>query len=217
MRYAILIVAGLFLAFTSACNRVDEDAVRLANLRALQDSVRVVKLREGQLEYARRMSVLSKEISVLREELRKVGSAVEFLARTEATVIIDTVEVPTVVTETFEGLTAAWAYEDNLVRLSGLTAIPRKGAAVTRIDNLQMQVVLTSGLRELRDGNFEFFVRPADNRVSVSMDALIVNRRRFGYTNPRKWVLGVGGGYGLGSGGLSPTVGLFVGRRIFAW
>jgi len=78
-------------------------------------------------------------------------------------------------------------------------------------------VDLVGGIRQLDDENYEFFVRPSDDRVTVAMEGLVVNRKRFGYTTPRKWVVGVGGGYGLGVDGFGPIVGVLLVRKLFAF
>ena len=209
------LIALLFLLLTfTSCKRIDQKSVDEANLRAYQDSVRVAELRDGQLEYSRRIHVLDNTVNTLRDELKQVGKRVEVLTKTKATVKIDTLKIETVVKETFEGLTASWVYKDNLVGFRGSTVIPDSGRTVTTIRDMTFEVYLLSGIRELKDDNFEFFVRPTDPRVSVEMEGLIVNRRRFGYTRPRRWVIGLGGGYGLGFGGFTPFAGIFVGRKL---
>lgn len=209
----ILLAIGLFLT-QRACQHADRVAILEANLRAGQDSLRIAELRNGQLEYARRVSVLSGEISTLQDQLERVGKDIEFLSQIKAEVKIDTLKVPTIVERSFRGLVASWQYGDPLLSFTGSTNIANDTTATTTIQDLRMHVELVSGLRQLSDDHFEFFVRPTDPRVSVDMEGLIVNRERFGYVVPKRWVISVGAGYGIGSDGLTPFVGVFVGRKL---
>jgi len=207
-----------FLATTVvACRRQERIDVLEANLRASEDSVRVLSSKVGDIEFAKRISVLSREITVLQDELKETKGKIEVLTRTKARLQIDTLEVPTVVERHFEGLTAFWTYEDDALAFRGVTVVPDSGAAATTVHNFTVDVDLVGGIRQLSDDNYEFFVRPSDDRVTVDMEGLVVNRKRFGYTTPRKWVVGVGGGYGLGVDGFGPIVGVLLVRKLFAF
>lgn len=223
----ILLLAGVGFSFNKIRNLKTEIAVSEQNEKALNDSVRVMKNRIGDLEYAKNILVsdknnlknLNKELSEeLKKEKGKVFELTEYISsisNTNPDGSVDTVYVDNYLVVYAEGdYGLEWSHDtvydaNNERHISGISKfnvdssgkITPLQTMITK-DDIRFNVV--QGLRE-KDGNVEMFVRSDYPNFAVEeLNSVIIDPRKHPvlkkFTKPKRWGIGpyVGVGFQYG-------------------
>lgn len=201
-----LIAAVCVLASLSRCNR-DKLDVAENNLKALQDTVRVYELKNGDLMSAKQNLILEKEnlsrhLSITdneRKEIeRKLKSAIAYIGEIEGKVKIDTLTLHDSVYIENGIANICFSYSDKWVSLDGKTEMKDSVSAATQINSIVMDVPLKMGLT---DDN-QMFVTSSNPYVLISdIDGAQILTKK---NKPKRWgfgpYIGVGVGWGVGIG-----------------
>lgn len=189
------------------------------NIKALTDSVRVSKNKNGDLEYSKNILVsekndlksLNKDLS---NELEKEKGKIFEITKFVNTITIDTLYLTNTVIKYNDGSNGLkWTYDtiydsENERHLAGVSnfIIDTNGyiiplATLITTDDIKFNII--TGLRE-SNGNIEVFVRSNyPNFVTNDLSSAIIDPHKHPvlkkFTKPKRWGIGPYGGFGLGT------------------
>ena len=205
----ILTVVVVALAMSTTCTKQKLNVAE-NNVKALTDSVRVYKLSNDDLMFAKQAYILEKnelekylEISEKeRKELeKKLKSSLAYIAKLEAEVRIDTLRLVDSVYIKDGHKNIAFRYNDKYVYLDGNTELLDSITANTTLNKLDMGVPLKVGLTE----DNQLFITSSNPYVNISdiEGAQIVTKK----TRDKRWGFGPYIGLGVGYGWVANTSG----------
>ena len=237
----LLIVLGLF--FFQRCKETkSEEMVMGQNIASLSDSLRVVKTKNGEIEYAKKLLIadkatLKKLNDSLYKELIKEHGEIQYITIVHTVFVHDTIYVPTTVytypPNSDYDYSLQWGYKEKgdgwSKVLSGQTDFcwdslnkkPIKPRTVINEDFLSVKMV--TGFRYI-NGKYETFIRSSFPNATFDIESAIVNEEMITKLQ-KKWHAGILFGFG-GAGYLnkfefvdSPTyfIGLGITFTPFDW
>lgn len=194
---AVLGIGGLFVS-----NRIKTRNLRVLehNLEVALDSLKVIELKNGDLLALRGSYILSEKDMTKQLELskaeakdlrKKLGSAIWALSKVKAKVVVDTVEIPSVVYIKDDSTRVVhWNLEDQWMVVCGTTEV-RPDSACTVLNSLGMDLPLTIGYSK----DHKFFVSTPNPYVQVTDITSTVNIKTI---RPRThWGIGFQAGPGV--------------------
>lgn len=234
-RTIAIVILLVIIVILTRCNQKDKSKIEILeqNQKALTDSVRVSKSKIGELEYSKNILIGEKgDVIKLNEklayELKNTKGKVSELTQYIIKIGLKPIEIPTTVTNVGSQYTFTWEIDTtfnpgNGRNLKGETIF--KGLVKDNeisIDSVRTKLLkddliftVTQGLRE-KDGNLEVFVRSNYpgfellelNSIIIDPDKHPLLKKFTKQSKPKRFGLGVYGGYGIGVNGLSPQIGV---------
>ncbi len=198
----ILLVVSLFVIITlvlsTTCTSHKNNELE-NNLIALQDTVHVLQLKNGDLLYERRGLILEKnelekylDISQknVKELERKLQSNIVTISQMKEVVRMDTIHTTDSVYVNQDTVHINFNYEDKYVALNGSSTLV-DSCSQTVINTLQVDVPLTVGTTE-NNTIFAYSDNPYVSFSSISGAQIKTNS-----TKPKHWNIGVQAGFGV--------------------
>jgi len=189
--YAICIIL-VVIAFLYSNWRIDSLKAKLVisenNLVALKDTVRVVKTKNGELEFVK-LALMSDKKGLkalsdsLAKEVDKEKGKVKYIISTNVSIKHDTVEVESHVVDS----SIMWAYDhDDSAGSRHLAGISNKH--VTKITRDELSLNLIAGLKERDDKKMEIFVRSKYPGVTFgNIEGAVIDPMKPLVKPPKKW------------------------------
>lgn len=219
----------LFLVFQSVRinNLMNKNNLMKSNMDAIQDTLRKEKTKTGQLEYAKlayqtNANELKKLNLNLYNELKKEKGNVTYIASDNVKILHDTIfaDIEYVIRDTVNRkVTWDWKYAKEgknwREKFKGVSGVS-DSAAWTRIDSLDIEMNLVTGLRKVKD-NYEIFIRSDyPNFHITSLEGAIVDKNMFVSQKKKRWSIGpsVGAHWDLYSGKIRPYIGAGITRTF---
>jgi len=222
-RNLTIVIAIIIILLMRRCSPSDGDVNTLRqNVFALNDSIRAYKTKTGTLVYEK--GALISENGNLKNLNKGLSDEVKYLKdnpiviiKTKIVVKHDTIEIPVYISTPIyhqDGSVSRelkWSYDKdfgkgNSRKLSGklditvdtsmnLTSTP------VHITDDEFSMAITTGLTENKDGLLEIFVKSDYPGFSVSsMDGALIDPKKSEvlkkYFPPKRWALGIYGGFG---------------------
>lgn len=170
------------------------------NIRVLNDSLRTVKLQNGQLLVERGSLILSeaemsKQLGLKKDEISdlksKLSSAITQLNKVQAVVIHDSIYIPgKIIYATADSLKADFVYKDDWTGMSGTFNYKNESCSVQLYD-MCTNIPLTIGLTESK----HFFVTSTNPHVQFTDINSTINIKSL--QKPKRWSLGLNVGPGF--------------------
>lgn len=220
----LILLAGVGLAFNKISNLNTDLAIAEQNEKALNDSVRVMENRLGDVEYAKNILISEKKdlknlnknlAEELKKEKGKVFELTEYIANisnTNPDGSVDTVYVDNYLVVYADGdYGLEWEHDtiydaNNERHLAGISKFNVDSSGlVTPLETIitrdEIKFNVVQGLRE-KDGNVEMFVRSDYPNFEVEeLDAVIIDPMKHPvlkkFTKPKRWGIGPYIGVGL--------------------
>ncbi len=215
---ALLVLCILFF-FQNCKETRTEEMVMNQNIAALSDSLRIVRTKNGEIEYAKKLLIADKNTlkklnDSLYKELIKENGKVQYLSVTHTVFVHDTIKVPTTVlvypSNSEYQYALLWDYQESgsgwFKKLIGRTDFswdsinkkPINPRTIITDDVLSLKIV--SGFRYI-NGTYETFFRTSYPNITFDIESAIVNTDMVTKLQ-KKWHVGLYFGVG-GSGYLN--------------
>ena len=224
---AVSVLLALTIIFsTSALNLRRSNNNWKHNYEVLQDSVEVVKTKNGELIFENGSLILEKnelfdalELSKkqVKEYEKALGSKLAYISKLEAQLNIkDTIKVTEIIHDTITN-TYSMGYKDKWLSFDETFSLLDPEKPILNVYNINMDVPLKVGLGE----NYRIFVTSENPYFNItSIEGAVIDGSKFEKKISR-WSLGAYGGFGLGYGlinkqiDIGPQVGIGVEFRFF--
>ena len=222
-RNLTIVIAIIIILLMRRCSTSDGDINTLRqNVFALNDSIRTYKTKTGSLVYEK--GALISENGNLKNLNKGLSDEVKYLKdnpiviiKTKIVVKHDTIEIPVYISAPIynqDGSVSSelkWSYDKdfgngNSRKLSGKIDITIDTAmnltsTPVHITNDEFSIAISTGLTENKDGLLEIFVKSDYPGFSVnSLDGALIDPKKSEvlkkYFPPKRWALGVYGGFG---------------------
>lgn len=228
----IIVCIVLALLYLKQCDRSsklnDKAKISEMNIKALNDSVRTYKTKNGDLVFQKSTLIASeKELKKLNkqlyDELSGIKGDVKIVFKEKVVIKHDTIEAETKTSYTADGKTMLiWKYDtaydsDNFQKISGRSIFTIDSNVIrnpiTFIDENMMGISLVTGLTEGKD-NYEIFVKSKYPGFSVTkIDGAIIDKKMI-KSNESRLVFGPSIGYGLMFNGGTIRYGVNIGVNL---
>ena len=196
------------------------------NYEVLQDSVEVVKTKNGELLYENGSLILQRKelfeaLDLSQRQVRDyekvLGAKLAYISQLEARLEVkDTVVVKEIVYDNVTN-TYSMAYRDKWLNFDQTLSWDEWNNPILKTYNISLDVPLKVGLGD----NYRIFVTSPNPYFNItSIEGAVVDGSQFA-KKPSRWTLGAYGGFGIGydlihkSFGVGPQVGVGIGFRFF--
>jgi hypothetical protein len=219
---AVVLVILLFFLFRS-CDDSSKENTYKQNITALTDSIRVYKTKNGKLIYEKAAFIsengsLKNLNTELANELKYLKDNPIVVIKTKVVIEHDTTEVPIYpvkpgvwkngeLTQTFEWNLHRYYSKDNYRYLDGNFDVIVDTNYKIKTSKLQLTtdklgIAFTTGLTENKDGLLEIFINSDyPGFKPTSIEGALIDPKKSDvlkkYFPPKRWALGVYGGYGV--------------------
>jgi hypothetical protein len=234
-RTIAIIILLIIIVILTRCNQGDKSKIEILeqNQKSLTDSVRVSTTKIGELEYSKNILVGEKNDVVklnkkLAYELKNTKGKVSELTQYIIKIGLKPTPLLTTIINTDSEYIFTWGIDTvfnpgNGRSMKGETIftglVKNNKIIIDSISTTLLKDELTfsviQGLRE-KDGNLEVFVRSNYPGFELQeLNSIIINPEKHPVLNkftnkskPKRFGVGVYGGYGIGVNGLSPQIGV---------
>ena len=196
------------------------------NYEVLQDSVEVVKTRNGELLYENGSLILQRKelfdaLDLSQRQVRDyekvLGAKLAYISQLEARLEVkDTVVVKEIVYDNITN-TYSMAYRDKWLNFDQTLSWDEWNQPILKTYNITLDVPLKVGLGD----NYRIFVTSPNPYFNItSIEGAVIDGSQFA-TKPSRWTLGAYMGFGLDydlihkTVGVGPQVGVGIGFRFF--
>ena len=221
----VLLCGGMYL-YSSNLNRSNKNWKH--NYEVLQDSVEVIKTKNGELLFENGSLIISKNeleraLDISKKEVKeyekKLGSKLAYISKLESQLNVkDTIviEKEKIVHDTLTN-SYSMGYNDDWLKFDETFSLLNPSSPKLSVYNIGMNVPLKVGLTE----DYTIFVTSPNPYFNItSIDGAVIDKGKFA-PKPIRWTFSVYGGFGAQYGlinkqiDVGPQIGAGIGFRIF--
>lgn len=220
----LLLVFGIMIVWNSNLQRSNDNWRH--NYEVLQDSVRVIETKNGELLYENGSLILDKKelsdaLDLSKQQIKDyekaLGSKLAYISKLEAQLKVkDTITITNIVHDTINN-SYIMSYKDDWLKFDEKLSLKNPNNPTLDVYNISMNVPLKVGLGD----NYKIFVTSPNPYFNVTdIEGAVIDGGQFAKKQCR-WSLGAyagfGGGYGIISKkfDIGPQIGIGVGFRFW--